>query len=321
MKQMDRRLRILTRLRTERALRAADLAEDCECSVRTVYRDIDALCAAGIPVAATPGEGYRLVEGYHLPPIAFSAEEAAQLLRGTDLADGLGTAEQERNRRSAVAKLEAALPETTRGEVARLRDRVRVERWGRREPSEWLAPLLEATLTDRVVRLRYHSFGGDELTERDVEPHHLSYYSGDWHLRAYCRLREKGRDFRLSRVHEVVIGDEGFERRDKFGGARDEFAEDERQLLSVRVWLDQSVVPWARELVDFGFVREEPAESGVVFVYAVRDLRRLLPLVLRWGAAARVISPPEVVDRLRREAESLLQVYELVRERDPVRSF
>jgi len=77
MKQMDRRLLILMRLRDERPLRAADLAEECGCSVRTIYRDIDALCQAGVPVAALPGEGYRLVSGYHLPPIAFTAEEAA----------------------------------------------------------------------------------------------------------------------------------------------------------------------------------------------------------------------------------------------------
>ena len=94
MKQMDRRLLILMRLRDETPLRAADLAEECGCSVRTVYRDIDALCQAGVPVAALPGEGYRLVPGYHLPPIAFTAEEAVQLLLGSDLALGLGTAGQ-----------------------------------------------------------------------------------------------------------------------------------------------------------------------------------------------------------------------------------
>ena len=68
MKQMDRRLLILMRLREERPLRAADLAEECECSVRTVYRDIDALCQAGVPVAAMPGRG--LSAGSRLSPAA-----------------------------------------------------------------------------------------------------------------------------------------------------------------------------------------------------------------------------------------------------------
>src|SRR3990172_3328358 len=126
MKQMDRRLLILMRLREERPLRAADLAEECGCSVRTIYRDIDALCQAGVPVAALPGEGYRLVSGYHLPPIAFTAEEAVQLLLGGDLALGLGTPDQREAARAAMAKVEAALRPETRREVERLRERIRV---------------------------------------------------------------------------------------------------------------------------------------------------------------------------------------------------
>src|SRR5260370_8921885 len=73
MRQMDRRLLILMRLREEAAVRASDLAAECGCSVRTVYRDLDALSLSGVPVAAMPGEGYRLVPRYPLPPAALSA--------------------------------------------------------------------------------------------------------------------------------------------------------------------------------------------------------------------------------------------------------
>src|SRR2546422_3730083 len=109
MKQMDRRLLVLTRLREERPLRALDLAEECECSVRTIYRDIDALCQAGVPVAAMPGEGYRLAPGYHLPPIALTVEEAVQLLIGSELALGLGTSPQREAARTAAAQGGAAM--------------------------------------------------------------------------------------------------------------------------------------------------------------------------------------------------------------------
>ena len=169
MKQMDRRLLILMRLREERPVRAADLAEVCECSVRTIYRDIDALCVAGVPVAAMPGEGYRLVEGYHLPPIAFTAEEAVQLLLGSDIALGLGTVSQREATLSAAAKVEAALRPETREEVDRLRGRIRVSRWAQHETTPWLPLLQQAVINDHVLELRYHSFGSDELTQRQVE--------------------------------------------------------------------------------------------------------------------------------------------------------
>jgi len=305
---MDRRLLILTRLRAERPVRALDLAEECDCSVRTIYRDIEALSDAGIPVAATPGEGYRLAPGYHLPPIAFTAEEAAQLLRGVEFTAGLGTPEQESARHAAVSKLEAALPDSTLREVGVLRDRVRVERVDGDDTSPWLAPLLQAVLEQRVVELHYHAFGSDEFTERTIEPHHLSYYAGDWHVRAYCRLRETGRDFRLSRIRRARITDQRFIRRPALdrGPAR----ESDAPSIEVRVWLDAAVLPWAREQTEFGFSHEEPAEGGATFVFTARDLRRLLPWILRWGAAARVLAPPEVVTTLREEAAALLRAYD-----------
>lgn len=307
MKQMDRQLLILNRLRAERPLRAIDLAEECECSVRTIYRDIEALSTAGVPVAALPGEGYRLVEGFHLPPIAFTAEEAAQLMRGAELMRGLGTDEHEEASRTALAKLEAALPESTLAEVIRLRERVRTESWSRRPTSEWLGVLLQATLEDRVVRLRYHSFGGDEVTERDVEPHHLSFYGDDWHVRGYCRLREGGRDFRLGRVQDVEVTDEHFERRAELAPSVERT--EERPAIEVRVWLAESVLPWAREELPFGFLDEEPAEGGAVFVIESRDQRRLVPWILRWGASARVVAPEAIVATLGVEARELARAY------------
>ena len=306
MKQMDRRLLILTRLREERPVRAADLAEDCECSVRTVYRDIDALCQAGIPVAALPGEGYRLAPGYHLPPIALTAEEAIQLLIGSDLALGLGTEDQRQAVRSAAAKVEAVLRPETRREVEHLRERIRVSGWMRHEPSHWLPLLQRAVTNDQVLFIRYHSFGSDEVTERKVEPYSLIFYGDDWHLVGYCRLRESIRDFRAARIQDAEVLSEGFVRPRGLAPEIDDMQTPPQQ---VRVWIEATVLPWARETPAFGFDREEVAEGGSVFVYNCWDIRRLLPWLLGWGASARVLSPPDVVSRVRQEAEALVQAY------------
>ena len=306
MKQMDRRLLVLTRLREERPLRALDLAEECECSVRTIYRDIDALCQAGVPVAAMPGEGYRLAPGYHLPPIALTVEEAVQLLIGSELALGLGTSPQREAARTAAAKVEAVLRPETRRDVERLRDRIRVSNWMRREPSPWLPLLQQAVAHDRVLWLRYHSFGSDEVTERKVEPYTLVFYGDDWHLIGYCRLRESVRDFRAGRIREAELLPDHFER--PVGLAPDP-ERDGPPPLKVRVWIEASAVAWARETPAYGFQHEEPAEGGSIFVYDCWDLRRLLPWLLGWGASARVLSPPNVVERMRREAEALAEAY------------
>ncbi len=306
MKQMDRRLLILTRLREEVPLRATDLAEDCGCSVRTVYRDIDALCQAGVPVAAMPGEGYRLAPGYHLPPIAFTVEEAVQLLLGSDLAVGLGTAEQREAARTAASKVEAALKAETREQVAHLRERIRVSDWRWRDPSPWLPQLQQAVVRDHVLWLRYHSFGSDEITERKIEPYFMVFYGDDWHVVGYCRLREGMRDFRASRIRDAELLPERFQRRSGLFVTQDDQRDTPKEL---RVWIESAAVPWARETPAFGFQREEAAEGGAVFVYHVWDLRRLMPWLLSWGASARVLSPREAVERVSREATALRQRY------------
>ncbi|MCI0782759.1 MAG: YafY family transcriptional regulator [Chloroflexi bacterium] len=304
MKQMDRRLLILMRLREETPVRASDLAQDCECSVRTVYRDIDALCQAGVPVASMPGEGYRLVPGYHLPPIAFAAEEAVQILLGIDLALGLGTMAQRDAARSAAAKVDAVLLPETREAVARLRERIRASPQIAGELSPHLPLLQEAVVGDRVVRLRYHSYEPDRVTKRDVEAHLLVFYSGDWHLIGYCRLREDVRDFRAGRIESARLLDETFVRRKIDDGYDPGDME-----IEVRIWIDERAARWAREDLAFGFVSEEPADGGFVFTFRVRDVPRLLPWIFSRGAAARVLSPPELVQRLREEAKALVGRY------------
>jgi len=303
---MDRRLLILMRLREEAAVRASDLAEECGCSIRTVYRDIEALSLAGVPVAAMPGEGYRMVPGYHLPPVAFTAEEAVQLLLGADLVRGLATAEQREAGRAAAAKVEAVLGDMTRAEVDRLRDRIRVSHWMRQEPSPWLATLQQAVLQQHVLQLRYHSFTPDEITERRVEPHGLVFYGNDWHMVAYCRLREGMRDFRASRILNAIVLPETFERLRSVDWHGDDT---EQRSFEVRIWVDAATLPWAREQPPTGFQREEPGEGGSTLVIGCWDVRRLLPHVLAWGAGARVLSPPAVVAEVLREAEAMVRRY------------
>src|SRR4030095_14369609 len=86
MNRTDRLLAILLELQRKGARRAEDLAATFETSNRTIYRDIQALSESGVPVVAQPGVGYSLVEGYFLPPVSFSVDEATMLLLGGDSA-------------------------------------------------------------------------------------------------------------------------------------------------------------------------------------------------------------------------------------------
>src|SRR5438067_11522744 len=113
---------ILLELQARVELRAEDLAATFEVSVRTIYRDVEALCETGVPVVDTPGKGYRLMEGYFLPPLAFSAPEAALLLLGGEFVRERVDPELRRAADEALRKLASVLPAHRREDVARRRD-------------------------------------------------------------------------------------------------------------------------------------------------------------------------------------------------------
>src|SRR5579883_1519584 len=124
MNKTDRLLAIVLELQRKGRLRAEDLARIFETSKRTIYRDILALCEAGVPIIAVPGQGYALMEGYFLPPLSFTTEEATMLLLGSDVMAQNFDAQYRQAAQSASRKIEGVLPEKLRAEVQYLQSAI-----------------------------------------------------------------------------------------------------------------------------------------------------------------------------------------------------
>ena len=124
MNRTDRLLAIVLELQGKRWRRAEDLAETFETSKRTIYRDMLALGEAGVPVVSIPGRGYSLVEGYFLPPVSFSADEATILLLGADVMTQSFDAHYQSVAHSASRKILGVLPDAQRQTVESLRERI-----------------------------------------------------------------------------------------------------------------------------------------------------------------------------------------------------
>src|SRR5262245_3820230 len=131
MNRLDRALGILLVLRGGKSLSAAELSRRFEVSPRTIYRDIEALCAIGVPIYAEMGRngGFRLVEGYFLPPVMFSVGEAISLLLGLTLLRGLRAQPFAADIDSSEQKLLAAVPEHLRAVLAKAQQIVGFERF------------------------------------------------------------------------------------------------------------------------------------------------------------------------------------------------
>ncbi len=192
------------------------LAAELEVSPRTVYRDLDALGAAGVPVYVERGRlgGARLVDGYRTRLTGLDADEAEALflsgLPGPAADLGLGTVLA-----AAQLKVMAALPAELRGRATRIQERFFLDAPGwfhGGEPHPHLPALAEAVWDERRVRIRYERDGA--IVERVVEPLGLVLKGGSW----YVVARRDGafRTYRVSRVVEAAVLDERFERPARF---------------------------------------------------------------------------------------------------------
>ncbi|MHB8577149.1 MAG: helix-turn-helix transcriptional regulator [Dehalococcoidia bacterium] len=316
MNRTDRLMGILLELQARGELRAEDLARHFEVSVRSIYRDVQALCETGVPVVATPGKGYRLLDGYFLPPLSLTADEAAILALGGEFIRQRVDAELQNAARNALAKLVAVLPPSRRAEVERHTRELVFPAYGQAAPGERLRLIRSAIQERKVLRILYHAFRREASEWRDIEPISLVFVGEAWHLAGYCRLRQAPRFFRLDRIDRLRSGSERFER-----GARHDVAAARRRTVAdypeVRVRFDAEVERWVRERQPFLFQREEFDAGGSVFVYALREEHELLPWLLSWGAAVEVLEPESLRQSLAREALRLFERHVL---RAPVRT-
>ena len=302
MNRLDRLFAITLMLQAKGRLRAKDLAAWFEVSERTIYRDIAALSESGVPVVSLPGEGYELMEGFFLPPLLFTPAEASALLLGAQMLTSHASGRLPASAQQALAKIAAILPDELRLEMQRLGEIVQFvapsQRFDLDHPL--LATLQQAIGERRVVRLRYHSYNRNEVTEREVEPQQLAYSSGAWYLSGYCRLRQGERAFRLDRIDGLDLLKKTFKPRpaDRPQG----------EPIEVTIRFQPDVVRWVRERQHYAFQAEEPApDGGAVMVYRLGTLQEIKPWLLSWGAAAEPLTPAHLRDEMRQEILKLVE--------------
>jgi predicted DNA-binding transcriptional regulator YafY len=309
MNRTDRLLAIVLELQGARRRRAEDLAATFETSKRTIYRDIEALSEAGVPIVAVPGQGYSLVEGYFLPPVTFSADEAAILLLGSDVMAESFDAQYRAAAGSAARKIEAVLPEPLAVDVAELRQSIHFLPARRGEPDELLLPLRRAVADCTRVRFRYHTRHRTdaEATVREVDPHVLAHVGGTWYVSGYDHLRGAVRTFRLSRMEGLEVLETRFERPPHRPLRAPGF--DERPV-EVRILFDVPVARWVRETPSFYAVAMDDVPEGLLVTLRVRTEREALGWVLEWGRHAAVLSPESLREAVVSEVAAIARRYQ-----------
>ncbi len=212
--RLSRLTTILTQLQSKRIITAKYLSEKHNVSVRTIYRDIRTLENSGIPIITEEGKGYSIMEGYHLPPVLFTEDEANALITIEQLVDNNKDQSLIDNISSALEKIKSILKYSQKGNVDLLADRIYFGgNKNEKKTSNNLMQIQSAIIHFNVLKIEYNS-STKKKTTRNIEPFAIYSTNGNFLLIAYCRLRKDFRNFRIDYIESLVPQNETFTQHD-----------------------------------------------------------------------------------------------------------
>ena len=246
----------------------------------------------------------------------FTPEEASALFTGGKLVDHLTDASLRKPMESALLKIRSVLPRDRQDYLDRLERSTAVLAHGHafdpmpRLSSQALIPIQRGLAERRVLALEYQGARRREMTRRDVEPLGLVYYSDNWHLIAYCRLRRDVRDFRTDRICRIELRNDLFSGHAEFSLRRYlETAANDGKFEAAQVKFKSEAMDRVRREWHCRLVEEKTVPDGVVVTLLAYSLEWLAYWVFSFGATAEVLAPEKLKELLATEARQVAAKY------------
>ena len=266
---------------------APELADYFEVSIRTIYRDIDILSSAGIPIYATQGKGggIAIQDSYVLKKSLLSEQEQKQILMALQ---GIRVLEDEQIN-MLLSKLSGVFQRQQGNWLE-----IDFSTWTKSGAGKHNFQLLQSAIwKSRIVSFSYYS-GKGEQTKRIIEPHKLVFKTSDWYLYGYCTLRKDFRFFKLTRIRDLKLQDAEFMREtpEHIFERSDEF---EMKTVQVTLLFDEEV--------------SEQEDGSLLVTTILPDNELLYSYVLSCRERVEVLSPPYVRDNVRKRVRKMLEIY------------
>lgn len=298
--KIDRLIGILTTLQRQKMVTAPYLAEKFEVSRRTISRDIEALCMAGIPIVTAQGAGggISIMEGFSLDTTVFTQKELAAIFIGLKSLDSV----------SRCPSSEALVQKLGGAAAVRLADHIMIDLSSFYKAD--LAPKIEqiesAVRKQRCIAFRYCYPKGEE--DKFIEPYQIVFQWADWYVFGYCREREDFRMYKLRRMWNLKVAEEGFEFR---------AIPDERRNFGAHMRDDYVTSAFYDRTVKYRLVEEygpdsfvEDGDHGLYAEWGFSDIERAVEWFLGFGDKVKVLGPPELVERMREMLAAIQNLYE-----------
>src|SRR5690625_1186295 len=312
MNRTDRLLGIILQLQNKKIQRAEDLAATFETSVRTIYRDMQALSEAGVPIVGATGQGYSLVEGYFLPPVMFTVEEAVTLLLGLEFVHQQFDESYRSKAISAQNKIETVLSNNVLKKVKQVSAGMKLVTSpdGSEQHMNTMVLLRLAIGEHQQIRFRYTKNqleSVDNENIRQTDPYGLIFTNGAWTLIAFCHLRQEMRHFLLGRMSDVHVMGETFSLPPQFD--LNTYKPPDNRHLLVRIVIRPHLANKVKEYQYYYIDTMEDRVDGLYITLRVRHLDEVLQWILSWGEGVVVLEPEMLRKRIQEEAKKMLKRY------------
>lgn len=278
---------------------APELADYFEVSIRTIYRDIDILSAAGIPIYATQGKGggIAIQDSYVLKKSLLSEQEQKQILMTLQ---GIRVLEDEQIN-MLLSKLSGVFQRQQGNWLE-----IDFSTWTKSGAGKHNFQLLQSAIwKSRIVSFSYYS-GKGEQTKRIIEPHKLVFKTSDWYLYGYCTLRKDFRFFKLTRIRDLKLQDAEYMREtpEHIFERSDEF---EMKTVQVTLLFDAGMSHEVYEKFDEEVSEQE--DGSLLVTTILPDNELLYSYILSCRDGVEVLSPPYVRDNVRKRVGKMLEIY------------
>ncbi len=307
--KVDRLVSIIMILLDKKRIGAQELADIFEVSPRTIYRDIDAINMAGIPVrgASGVGGGFEIMQEYKVDKNVFSADDLSALLMGLSSLSGMIRGDELVH---ALAKVKSFIPADRAKEIELKANQICIDLspWmGNRNIQPYLETIQSALQENKLLSFEYIAHHGNK-TARTAEPYQLVLKGNHWYLQGYCRVRSDFRLFRLSRMSNLQMKEEIFAPRDYQKPQLDFDSILETMQTKIKIRIHRSVMD---RVLDFCTYEDFSPDGNEYYIvnFPFIDNEYHYDILLSFGDKCECLEPLHVREKMKRRIHDIVAIY------------
>jgi predicted DNA-binding transcriptional regulator YafY len=304
MNRIDRISAILIQLQSKKIVKAQEIAKRFNISLRTVYRDVRTLEEAGVPLVGEAGIGYSIMEGYRLPPVMLTREEATSFITAGKFVEKMNDAFTEENYKSGMFKIKAVLRSAEKDFLEDISDNIAVvkQNFGSKNKNQesHLPALLSAISQKNVLAMEYFANHNQQQTSRHIEPVGIFHMSSQWYLIGWCHLRKAYRHFRVDRIKKLNPTEKKFEKaHPSLKAFLDEMTKKEA-LTKVVMQIDKAQQKFFGDQKYYnGYVSQKETGNHIEMTFLTASTEGFARWYLMVGDNARILEPASLKKRVK----------------------